>query len=158
MHSHDSYSCLHIYSVPEGFGETSHETSTRKFNELQRARKKQKKEREHAMQKATATLAVAALAAAASRNKKSYSLDLIDDPNHEEYEEKCCDNPEFNGEPSGMVRFLDGGVSECWRCDSCGTIPNRPNAPFGVEEFSSDDEDDGAEYHGNNRNGDCIIQ
>ena len=80
--------------------------------------------------------------------------DPTEDPKHEAYEEECCDDPDFRTretEPVGMIRLYGGRIMEVWRCANCGKVPNYPNAPFGVEMFSSDDEgdkDDDDEYGG----------
>lgn len=138
---------LERLGVPTGFGETSHEKFTREMKELEKKRKRRAEQ--------------------LFSTKKKKSLEPQDDPNHEEYMEKCCNAPRFpswndDTQPAGCIYFPDGSVMEVYRCLACGKIPNRPNAPP-IEEFSDDDEDGTSEaFPGSHFNGraenDCIVQ
>lgn len=133
--------------VPDGFGESSHETMMRQHKEKMKAAKKKRK--------ANPSSELAHLAALMERKQRSVRDE--DDPTHDHYEIPCCANPrvDYNREPSGMITWPDGSISEVWRCLACGKIPEQPNAPP-IEEFSSDDECD--ELGHSNGRPECIIQ
>ena len=130
--------------VPKGYGETSYEKTMREFAELERADKKRRKEQSQALGLLAATL-----------KRSRYNPE--DDPTHQYYTVKCCDDMKFRNDdkPEGAIFFPDGSLMEVGRCLTCGKFPTYPNAPP-IMECSSDDEDGSANDGGDRP--DCVIQ